>query len=59
MLTAIFTFMIGLFGAALISFGAWMVFPPAGVIAAGLFCLLASYFAARAAAPANDTPGGN
>lgn len=42
MLTAIITFMIGLFGAALISFGAWMVFPPAGVIAAGVFCLLAS-----------------
>ena len=42
MLTAIITFMIGLFGAALISFGAWMVFPPAGVIAAGVFCLLAA-----------------
>lgn len=59
MLTAIITFMIGLFGAALISFGAWMVFPPAGVIAAGVFCLLASYFAARAAAPTSDLPGGN
>jgi hypothetical protein len=44
-------------GAALISFGAWMVFRLQALLLQACFALLASYFAARAAAPANDLPG--
>lgn len=47
MLTTILIFMIGLVGAVLVSFGAWLVTPPAGFIVAGVLCLTWSWLAAR------------
>lgn len=43
-------FTVGLIGAALVAFGAWLVFEPAGYIAAGVFCLTWSWLAAKSAA---------
>lgn len=42
-------FLIGLIGAGLVSYGAWMYSPIAGPIVSGLFCLLWSYLGARSA----------
>lgn len=55
----ILNFLIGLIGAALISYGAWLYSPIAGLIVGGLFCLLWSYLGARAAssAPTAAKPG--
>lgn len=50
MLMTIITFLIGLAGALLVAFGAWLVFPPAGYIVGGLLCLVWSYLSARALA---------
>lgn len=38
----------GLTGAALLAYGAWRVYPPAGFIVLGLLLLAGSYFNARA-----------
>ncbi|WP_225658729.1 hypothetical protein, partial [Klebsiella michiganensis] len=35
--------LIGVIGAALFSYGAWLVFPPAGFITAGVLCLFWSW----------------
>lgn len=49
----ILNFLIGLIGAGLVSYGAWMYSPITGSIVSGLFCLLWSYLGARSAsAPA-------
>lgn len=50
MLMTIITFLIGLAGALLVAFGAWLVFPAAGYIVGGLLCLVWSYLSARALA---------
>jgi len=50
MLMTIITFLIGLAGALLVAFGAWLVFPPAGYIVGGLLCLMWSFMSARALA---------
>ena len=50
MLMTIITFLIGLVGALLVAFGAWLVFPPAGYIVGGLLCLMWSFMSARALA---------
>ncbi|WP_138436525.1 DUF2244 domain-containing protein [Marinobacter shengliensis] len=50
MLMTIITFLIGLVGALLVAFGAWLVFPPAGYIVGGLLCLMWSFMSARAMA---------
>ena len=50
MLMTIITFLIGLAGALLVAFGAWLVFPPAGYIVGGLLCLAWSFMSARAMA---------
>ncbi|EPS1205495.1 TPA: hypothetical protein ACKP07_005035 [Serratia marcescens] len=42
-------FIIGLLGVALISFGAWSIYPPAGYIVGGLFALLFSWQTAKMA----------
>lgn len=47
----ILNFLIGLIGAALISYGTWLYSPIAGLIVSGLFCLLWSYLGARSASP--------
>lgn len=50
MLINIITFTIGLLGAWLVTFGAWLILPAAGYITAGGFCLLWSWLASQAAA---------
>ncbi|WIX32513.1 hypothetical protein QO259_17140 [Salinicola sp. JS01] len=50
MLISIVTFLVGLVGAALVSFGAWLLSAPAGYIVAGSLCLIWSWLVARAAA---------
>jgi len=38
---------VGVAGAFLLSFGAWMVYPPAGFIVGGLLCTLWSWLVSR------------
>nr|WP_237028264.1 hypothetical protein [Pectobacterium carotovorum] len=46
-------FIIGLLGVGLVSYGAWSIYPAAGYITSGTFCLFWSWSTARAApAPA-------
>ncbi|WP_322528978.1 hypothetical protein R5R73_04885 [Salinicola sp. LHM] len=56
MLTTILIFLIGLVGAVLVSFGAWLLSPPAGFIVAGTLCLSWSALAARTAARRGTEP---
>lgn len=49
MLTSLIIFLIGLIGAALVSFGTWLMVPAAGYIVAGVLCLSWSWLASRAA----------
>lgn len=55
MLIPIVTFIVGLVGAALVAFGAWLLAPPAGYIVAGVLCLAWSWLAARAASRQQTT----
>ncbi len=50
MLIPLVTFLVGLLGAALVAYGAWMLAPAAGFIVAGVLCLVWSWLAARAGA---------
>lgn len=50
MLIPLVTFLVGLVGAALVAFGAWLLAPAAGYIVAGVLCLAWSWLAARAGA---------
>jgi hypothetical protein len=38
----------GLIGAALVAYGAWLIYRPAGFIVAGIFLVVGSYLTARA-----------
>lgn len=58
MLITLIAFIVGLVGAGLVSFGAWLVAPAAGYIVAGLLCLAWSYLAARAASRGADLGAG-
>lgn len=49
MLTALI-FILGLIGAGLCAFGAWLVYQPAGFIVAGVLLLVTSFMYARAQA---------
>ena len=35
--------LIGVMGAILLSFGVWMIYPPGGLISAGMLCLIWSW----------------
>lgn len=48
MILKILTPLVGVLGALLLSFGVWMIYPPAGVIAGGFLCLLWSWLVAKA-----------
>ena len=50
MLMQIITFIVGLAGALLLSWGSWQIYQPAGFIVGGLLCLVWSFMAARALA---------
>lgn len=53
MILTVLTLLVGVLGALLLSFGAWMVFPPAGFIVGGLLCLMWSWWVAKVAAELN------
>lgn len=55
MILTILALLIGVIGAILLSFGAWLVYPPAGFIAGGVLCLLWSFLVARALSPGTGT----
>ncbi|AYE16602.1 hypothetical protein VSS87_03320 [Escherichia coli] len=51
---------IGALGAALLSYGAWLIYPPAGYISAGILCLFWSWLVSKyISAPQNESSGGN
>ncbi|MEG0716076.1 MAG: hypothetical protein RSE33_06255 [Hafnia sp.] len=39
--------LVGVLGAFLLAYGAWLIYPPAGFIVAGALCLLWSWLVAR------------
>jgi hypothetical protein len=59
MILTILTPLIGVLGALLLSFGAWMIYPPAGYIAGGLLCLSWSWLMAQLLSTSPATTGGN
>lgn len=50
MILPVLSLIVGIIGAFLLSFGAWMVYTPAGYITGGLLCLLWSWMVSRALA---------
>lgn len=50
MLIPIVIFIIGLAGAASLSYGAWLTYQPAGYLVAGIECLIWSYLMSQAIA---------
>lgn len=59
MILTILTPSIGVLGALLLSFGAWMIFPPAGYITGGLLCLSWSWLMAKLLSTSPASTGGN
>jgi hypothetical protein len=39
--------LVGVLGALLLSFGAWLIYPPAGFVVGGALCLFWSWMVAR------------
>ncbi|MFB4893323.1 hypothetical protein ACE3K1_00995 [Enterobacter hormaechei subsp. hoffmannii] len=58
MILTILTPLVGVLGALLLSFGAWMIYPPAGYIAGGVLCLLWSWLMAKFLSTPLTTTGG-
>ncbi|EFH9192630.1 hypothetical protein GEO10_03595 [Escherichia coli] len=60
MILMILTPLVGVLGALLLSFGVWMIYPPAGAIAGGFLCLLWSWLVAKSLSrPGSKQPGGD
>lgn len=57
MLINIIVFLVGLSGALLISVGAWMIYPSAGLMVGGLLLMITSWMAARSVASAGGGGG--
>ncbi|MDB2168385.1 hypothetical protein PMW74_06525 [Citrobacter farmeri] len=57
MLITFFSFIIGLAGVVLVSVGAWLVTPAAGLITGGLICLTWSFLIARTVSASTKTNG--
>lgn len=59
MILTILTPLVGVLGALLLSFGAWLIYPPAGYIAGGLLCLTWSWLVAKfiSSVPVKQTGG--
>lgn len=49
---------VGLAGAGLVSYGAWLVFEPAGFIVGGVFLLAAAWLLGASAPPSAPDEGG-
>ncbi|AUT26172.1 hypothetical protein [Escherichia marmotae] len=47
MFLIILTPLVGVLGALLLSYGAWLIYPPAGFVVAGALCLCWSWLVAR------------
>ncbi|MBB7680190.1 hypothetical protein HEM17_022015 [Escherichia coli] len=47
MFLIILTPLVGVLGALLLSYGAWIIYPPAGFVVAGALCLCWSWLVAR------------
>ncbi|MGL5237038.1 MAG: hypothetical protein ACRC8O_03230 [Plesiomonas shigelloides] len=58
MILKILTPLVGVLGALLLSFGVWIIYPPAGYIAGGLLCLAWSWLSAKALSNQQDKPAG-
>lgn len=50
MLIAMVIFIIGILGAMLIAVGAWLIYPPAGLVVGGVLLLIMSWMSARSVA---------
>lgn len=59
MLINILTLLVGVIGAALVAYGAWLVMPAAGYITGGTLCLVWSCLVSRAAARRQPIDEGN
>ncbi|MCS2162973.1 hypothetical protein MUU47_17965 [Scandinavium sp. H11S7] len=59
MILTILTPLIGVLGALLLSFGAWMIYPPAGYISGGLLCLSWSWLMAKFLSTSLNSTGGD
>ncbi|HFK2693699.1 TPA: hypothetical protein ACG1DO_003515 [Kluyvera ascorbata] len=59
MILTILTPLIGVLGAFLLSFGAWMIYSPAGYITGGLLCLSWSWLMAKLLSTTPAATGGN
>lgn len=60
MILQILTPLVGVMGALLLSFGAWMIYQPAGYIAGGLLCIVWSWLMAKfLSSPATNSTGGD
>ncbi|MBW7765920.1 hypothetical protein K1J46_21495 [Enterobacter hormaechei] len=60
MILQILTPLVGVMGAFLLSFGAWMIYQPAGYIAGGMLCIVWSWLMAKfLASPAMNSTGGD
>lgn len=57
MLISVIIFLVGLSGALLVSAGAWMIYPPAGLVAGGFLLMMISWMAARSVASAGGGGG--
>ena len=47
MFLIILTPLVGVLGAILLAYGAWLIYPPAGFVVAGALCLCWSWLVAR------------
>ncbi|AEJ56932.1 TPA: hypothetical protein JXT23_003989 [Escherichia coli] len=47
MFLIILTPLVGVLGALLLAYGAWLIYPPAGFVVAGALCLCWSWLVAR------------
>ena len=59
MILTILTPLVGVLGALLLSFGAWMIYSPAGYITGGLLCLSWSWLMAKLLSTTPAATGGN
>lgn len=57
MLITLLSFFIGLVGAVLLSTGAWLISPAAGLVTGGIICLIWSFLIARSVSANSKTRG--
>ncbi len=50
--------LVGMLGALLLAYGAWLIYPPAGFVVAGVLCLFWSWLVARCLDRTQPSVGG-